>query len=99
MSEAKHTPGPWTFDHDWHRLPTVLGADGRHVCLIEKKREIAECKANAALIAAAPDLLTALKALRIQALQSSVADPANEWGREALALTSAAIAKAEGRAP
>ncbi len=52
-------------------------------------------EANASLIAAAPELLEALKALRIQALQSTVNDRANEWGMEALGLAHAAIAKAE----
>ena len=46
---------------------------------------------------AAPDLLAALKALLIQALQSDVASPANEWGREALAMATAAVAKAEAQ--
>lgn len=49
------------------------------------------------LRAAAPDLLEALKALQLQALQSNVNSAANEWGREALEMAKAAIEKAEGR--
>ena len=41
------------------------------------------------------ELLAALKALQIQALQSNVND-GNDWGREALGMTRAAIEKAEG---
>jgi hypothetical protein len=51
-------------------------------------------EANACLIAAAPDLLAALKALEIQALQSHVNEHSNEWGREALGMARAAILKA-----
>jgi hypothetical protein len=54
-------------------------------------------KHDGRLICAAPDMYAALNALRTQALQSNVADPANEWGREALELANAALAKAEGR--
>lgn len=42
------------------------------------------------------DLLAALKALQLQALQSPDL-LSTEWGQEALALTQAAIAKAEGK--
>lgn len=51
---------------------------------------------DALLIAAAPDLFAALAALHKQALQSSVADPENEFGQEAIAMASAALAKARG---
>lgn len=53
-----HTSGPWSFDGDWHRIPTIFGADGRKVASVEKdKREATpERAANAQLISAAPDL-------------------------------------------
>lgn len=51
---------------------------------------------DALLIAAAPDLFAALAALHKQALQSSVAAPENEFGQEAIAMASAALAKARG---
>lgn len=53
-----------------------------------------EAIANMHLIAAAPDLLAALKALHLQALQSDMNNPADEWGYEAIQLATAAIAKA-----
>lgn len=46
---------------------------------------------------AVPELYDALKALQRQALQSELNSPAHEWGQEALTLTAAALAKAEGR--
>lgn len=41
-------------------------------------------------------LVTALEALQLQALQSSVNDHANEWGMEALAMAHNALALAKG---
>ena len=67
MTETKHTPGPWVRDC-WD----ILGNDGKdgtgHVCEISRPnsgdefywRE-GEADANARLIAAAPDMLEALK--------------------------------------
>lgn len=92
---ATHTPGPWS-------VPKYFGYGT--ICA-EKEQVIARISAvgvrataaNARLIAAAPDLLAALKAL-------------TEWGREhtsprdensphsLLIAAVAAIAKAEGRA-
>ena len=79
----KHTPGPWTLDEDTY---TVLG-DGRNVTRVHTvddficdgdDAEVAEeCAANAALIAAAPDLDAALD----RAL-AGIAEVYQEWGRE-----------------
>lgn len=68
MSDAKHTEGPWTFDRDWNRIPTIIGADGSLVADIRKSSvnkgggvvDMPEREANARLIAAAPELLAAL---------------------------------------
>lgn len=68
---AQHTPGPWRFDEDWRRLPTIFGADGNKVAIIEKDRVDAfgwvkpldERRANARLIEAAPFLLAAVQNL------------------------------------
>lgn len=53
---------------------------------------LAEAIANAHLIAAAPDLLEALKACQLQLLQSG---DHHEYAQEALELSYAALAKAE----
>jgi len=61
----KHTPGPWIkigriIDSDSHREgPHVL----ERICIVDDGPTEDESKANAALIAAAPELLKALKAL------------------------------------
>lgn len=111
MSAASHTPGPWILGADGEKIITnyrdehgnmteanwLKGGWAKSVCTIRHGNWMArgEPESNARLIAAAPDLLAALKALQLQALQSSVNNPANEWGMEALALAHAAIAKAE----
>jgi hypothetical protein len=71
----KHTPGPWS--DDWNFI-VVSRADGREnyiaqICESDEEglfiEDSAERAANARLIAAAPDLLAALRALL-------------DWGRE-----------------
>lgn len=90
MSGDKHTPGPWSvhqesIEPDWHIVTTVGGA------IVANVSDRGEWGANAHLIAAAPDLLEALKNMLSKcgcgtALGCKVCDAAR-----------AAIAKAEGR--
>lgn len=101
MGGAKHTAGPWRVftSTSGFRLIGIGELNGTGVadCGFGVWRGGSEeAMANARLIAAAPDLLEALEALRLQALQSDVNNPANEWGREALAMAHAAINKARG---
>lgn len=87
----QHSPGPWQFgplDRNEQRL--VVAEDGlvavcAHECLMSRV-EIME--ANAHLIAAAPDLLAACKAMR-----ATMYSPKSEES----VMADAAIAKAEGR--
>lgn len=70
MTKAKHTPGPWTSDES----ATVMDSIGR--CMIFNPGPTtnnSERIANARLIAAAPDLLGSLQALKLVCL----ADPLN----------------------
>ena len=87
---AKHTPGPWR-------------VDGRYVMAL-KEKQICEAPAygvvhgkvdaaNANLIAAAPELLNALKALLIR-----VADDEDYGPDHAVTVARASIAKATGGA-
>lgn len=95
---TKHTQGPWTHDGaaNIHLADSSGGILGDvplfsldfHSPLFESRPE--QCKANAALIAAAPDLLEALK----EALKFLPEGQNGPWPVKAAAI--AAIAKAEG---
>lgn len=100
-----HTPGPWKASFgDLIRvfateLPgvTVCGVHkiGRQVGEYTPEAEV-QCKANARLIAAAPDMLAALK-LAEEHLPFIADD--NPEASHALVQVRAAVAKAEGRTP
>jgi len=102
---SKHTPGPWQVlpeecDKPYIRIRgTVLGGRYKIANVITPsyegvhEREAVETRANARLIAAAPELLEALKAF--------VADWSDDTGMsspsyESVRLAREAIAKAEG---
>lgn len=90
-----HTPGPWIVDHDF---PTEIRMDdsngeavfalvaGVHVSNTEPEQALADAR----LIAAAPEMLAALKA--------ALADFGDDYGGPTIDAMRAAIAKAEGRA-
>lgn len=88
--DTKHTPGPWSLKDD---ISLVVGpsADpaGDPVATIEGHPE--EAFANARLIAAAPDLLAALRAL---VEYEDDAPPDGSRGAEVYNQARAAIAKA-----
>lgn len=56
---AGHTPGPWEYIGIYTTTTTIVAANGREVC--EVSSGTLESFANARLIAAAPELLTAAK--------------------------------------
>ena len=89
-----HTPGPWIWekleDYKWPHVPEYTLKGPTILCRYWCDEQPLD---DARLIAAAPDLLAALRALQIQALQSDVND-GNEWGREALQMAVDAITKA-----
>lgn len=59
MSETKHTPGPWNICEDVNSE----GLTGDLICTLnDDERDVGESEANARLVAAAPDMLEALKA-------------------------------------
>lgn len=95
MSEGKHSPGPWAIDdYGAGQRIVVKGRKGfsgdYRIADAHFSSDLADCvripemRANARLIAAAPDLYAALKAM----LASEVGD---------LSAAEAAIAKVEGR--
>jgi len=100
---STHTPGPWQLHKSDDTL--VIGSDCREVAEAcgdyTEEAEWPRMEANARLIAAAPDLLSALKDAResIEALANMVSD-ATQFRQDVsddLARINAAIAKAEGQ--
>lgn len=99
--ESAHTPGPWLAAAGPSSVvgwPVVATPIGRSICNVTWMPGLPpaveiECKANARLIAAAPDLLEALNALR-----EELSGVDQWWGklREAADAADAAIAKAQG---
>lgn len=87
---AQHTPGPWEAKGEDHseRGWCVIDATGMLVA-----RRLTE--ANARLIAAAPDMLEALKAAE-EWMTREVAETRRMTLPPALGIARAAIAKAEG---
>lgn len=91
MADAKHTPAPWEISHEpprWIIQSTSVPIGARAVAWLVG--DYLECAPNARLIAAAPDLLAAAKALL-------VSDDIHSWDTPATIALRAAIAKAEGR--
>lgn len=97
---TQHTPGPWK----WHtpattsaRHPAYVTSGNRYIAALYHTDNQGETHPNARLIAAAPELLDALKLCEgnISSLLASTHPKVyGEW----LAVVSAAIAKATGAA-
>jgi hypothetical protein len=103
--EAKHTPGPWLVDdqveHDRVGFIAVATEAGAHVCDIfpfgnragASDRSLAVHRANANLLAAAPDMLEALNGF--VAAWDHGEDATFDRLYEAAEIARAAIAKAD----
>lgn len=95
---AKHTPGPWSAQRDQGSIQSddwLIGAQGR-------ADSVAVCsERNAALIAAAPDMLQALHEMLCHIQDPDERDflDANKfkWQQEAFRKAHAAIARATGQ--
>ena len=107
-----HTQGPWRvidYSSETKGFFAVVGPSEvpEHICDVFPfghrpggiKRDLGQHAANAFLIAAAPELLEALKAIvkEIRAYQSPECDDEDAPGAAELKTADAAIAKAEGR--
>ena len=93
---TKHTPGPWkySFENINSEWAIVTGPRGAIVANVNAD---SRQEANAALIAAAPDLLGALVLLEREMVLSGNACSEDYGWKPAIEETRAAIAKAEGR--
>lgn len=100
--ESKHTPGEWLIGRGAdglpiiHTAPDTFSPSGQGVAHVCKRPMCQEHTANARLIAAAPELLAALKDLVIEA--DDMAATSRHLSRSAAHdRARAAIAQAEGR--
>jgi hypothetical protein len=93
---SKHTPGPWSYWPNSCEYPGVITQDetALHIAV---PTALPNVQANARLIAAAPDLLAALKDCRSELVYilESYGDLGVGFDR-AIGAADAAIAKAEG---
>lgn len=91
----KHTPGPWIAKRSGNCSPSfgVVIESGE---LLVGGARLSECEANAHLIAAAPDLLSALKSCLSAIDQNAYLAPRGSSLDEAFIKARAAIAKATG---
>jgi hypothetical protein len=102
MQTHTHTQGPWKAE-GWENL-VVNSADGHTMTLAAGGKDacLDELRANARLIAAAPDMLSELHALRVQLEAQSAGYTALEiWPHvraELIRRVSMTISKAEGKA-
>jgi len=104
---AKHTPGPWkvhsnyTVPYGSFNMGRDVGPCGRAVCTVigefEKPMPGEEAEANARLIAAAPDLLAALRAFVLNERQLNDEHFAGPQAR-LMAFARETLAKATGDA-
>ena len=104
MTQPKHTPGPWHSGGIPNRAPVIYTAAGNPVAVLStgygRENDQRAAVTNAALIAAAPELLAACRALAATARTfRNVPKDQQEWGPlddEALEAAFRAIDKAEG---
>lgn len=98
-TEAKHTQGPWRVCNGTTELPlTICGQDHTTVGAVTfRTMDNGTVGANAHLIAAAPELLEALKGMIQYSAKYSVMSQTAK-GSEVLRKARAAIAKARGEA-
>lgn len=94
MSAAKHTPGPWQVSETVTGRPKVISNRGFAVCGFQSGA-YDQMRTDARLIAAAPDLLAALK-LAYRHLNGGTDSLTATEHLEAFHLARAAIAKATG---
>lgn len=107
MSDAQHTPGPWTYqfnvNFDLHPRVMAKREDGEMVCIASTigtkttrdKLSLEEKSTNAHLIAAAPDLLDALEDALAELSPLMMAYRAEHYD-DICGKARAAIAKAKG---
>jgi hypothetical protein len=101
-----HTPGPWRWDHESNVGNLIVDPERNAVATFQARSHLkwaeqqAEREANARLIAAAPELLEALKEIRQDRDVDMVGAFADGWYAAlevCQVIADRAIAKAEGK--
>ena len=95
--QAKHTPGPWRAIGAAVHAP-ARHADSQRIADCRALLPDAELRANAALIAAAPDMLAMLRDARVMVHAMTSAAPASAPWNALLPRIDAVIARATGEA-
>jgi hypothetical protein len=90
--KTQHTPGPWRTvlnNQDYEAFPLLIYAGAEFIAQVATDREDTESRTddNALLIAAAPDLLAALRSI-------ALSYPKTDEGETLTAIARTAIAKA-----
>lgn len=103
MSKQSYTPGPWDYWSGYNpvdELEAQITTEDGDIVIASYNRQIPEGEANAKLLAAAPDLLEALRIMvnACYPVSTEISDKGHEWCTayldQALPLGRAAIAKA-----
>jgi hypothetical protein len=97
---TKHTPGPWTDDGHDGRDSLIIHSQWGEVARVGANGDTSQRDANARLIAAAPELLAALKRAEeeLNRMQSCLTGRDQEIGWQECLSARAAISKATGQA-
>lgn len=94
---AGHTPGPWIVEGDGHDAWIMQGGGNQiGIAAVYDVNGVEEQNANAALMAAAPELLESLE-LTLSALEEYMGKDGREENEVFLKARKAAIAKAKGQ--
>ena len=96
MSKSVYTPGPWHLEQPWAGFSALRGPKGELIFGLtagseDEAQSPQVCEANGRLIAAAPEMLDALR-LCLQAI-----DEGREYQGMVIQNVEAAIKKAEGK--
>ncbi|HCF6051219.1 hypothetical protein ISH39_03300 [Pseudomonas aeruginosa] len=103
MSKQSYTPGPWDYWSGYNpvdELEAQITTEDGDIVIASYNRQIPEGEANAKLLAAAPELLEALRIMvnACHPVSTEISDKGHEWCTayldQALPLARAAIAKA-----
>jgi hypothetical protein len=89
-----HTPGPWEWSEDARELPEIFAPSGDALAEVYKAPGSDGARANARLIAAAPDLLEACEGML--AILEGSSKRSGGWEGAFADSVRAAIAKARG---